>query len=114
VSGLDETKSFVVAYHDYIRQTEYQLASRSSYRINELQTLPSQLPEDLQLHALTELRALRLENFHAALRARVARFAHPSSTLETAFRDISYTRQKPLHIRDVRWCCAQLSGSKEK
>lgn len=114
MSGLDETKSFVVAYHDYIRQTEYQLASRSSYRINELQTLPSQLPEDLQLHALTELRALRLENFHAALRARVARFAHPSSTLETAFRDISYTRQKPLHIRDVRWCCAQLSGSKEK
>jgi SWI/SNF-related matrix-associated actin-dependent regulator of chromatin subfamily A protein 2/4 len=44
------------------RDREYRIASRISYRINELQNIPDTLSPDLKTEALIELRGLRLKD----------------------------------------------------
>lgn len=47
------------------------LAARVALRIDELNTLPATMADDLKLKAQIELRALRLLNFQRQLRAEV-------------------------------------------
>ena len=58
------------AEHMYLntRRREFRIASRVSYRINELQMLPQTIPERNKIRALTELLSLRLKDVQAEVR----------------------------------------------
>ena len=49
--------------HSVFLQTLFRVSARISHRIQELQSLPAVMAEDIKTKAMVELRALRLLNF---------------------------------------------------
>ena len=87
---------------EVIKERENRIAQRIAYRIKELQNLPANLPEDLRVKALTELRALRLVHFQKKLRQEVVGCMRRDATLETALNPKLYKRTKRQGLRDAR------------
>ena len=87
---------------DIIKERENRIAQRIAYRMKELQNLPSNLPEDLRIKAITELRALRLVSFQKKLRQEVVGCMRRDSTLETSLNPKLYKRTKKQGLRDAR------------
>ena len=87
---------------DIIKERENRIAQRIAYRMKELQNLPTNLPEDLRIKAMTELRALRLVHFQKKLRQEVVGCMRRDSTLETSLNPKLYKRTKRQGLRDAR------------
>ena len=87
---------------DIIKERENRIAQRIAYRMKELQNLPSNMPEDLRIKAMTELRALRLVSFQKKLRQEVVGCMRRDSTLETSLNPKLYKRTKKQGLRDAR------------
>ncbi|KAK4337108.1 hypothetical protein RND71_043426 [Anisodus tanguticus] len=87
---------------DIIKERENRISQKIAYRMKELQNLPANLPEDLMVKAMTELRALRLVSFQKKLRNEVVGCMRRDSTLETALNPKLYKRTKRQGLRDAR------------
>lgn len=87
---------------EVIKERENRIAQRIAYRIKELQNLPANIPDDLRVKALTELRALRLVHFQKKLRQEVVGCMRRDATLETALNPKLYKRTKRQGLRDAR------------
>ena len=84
------------------KERDNYIAQRIAHRIEELSTLPANLPEDLRLKAMVEYRALRLLNFQKQLRADVIACMRRDSTLETGQNPKLYRRPKRIGLREAR------------
>ncbi|XP_074603236.1 SWI/SNF-related matrix-associated actin-dependent regulator of chromatin subfamily A member 2-like isoform X2 [Brevipalpus obovatus] len=87
---------------EIIKETENKIAQRIAHRIEELQNISGNLPEDLQVKAITELRALRLVNFQRQLRKEVIAHMRRDTSLETGLNPKLYKRTKRIGLRDAR------------
>jgi len=87
---------------EILKERENKIAQRIAHRIEELQNLPANLPEDLRIKAMTELRALRLVNFQRQLRQEVVSCMRRDTTLETGLNPKLYKRSKRQSLRDAR------------
>ncbi|XP_041475495.1 transcription activator BRG1-like isoform X1 [Lytechinus variegatus] len=87
---------------EILQERENRVAARISYRVQELQTLPGNLPEDLRVKATIELRALRLLNFQKQLRQDVVACMRKDTTLESALNIKAYKRSKKQTLREAR------------
>ncbi|XP_070563985.1 probable global transcription activator SNF2L2 [Ptychodera flava] len=87
---------------DILHEREHRIAARISYRIQELESLPGSLPDDLRTKATIELRALRLLNFQRQLRQDVVACMRRDTTLETALNSKAYKRCKRQSLREAR------------
>ena len=80
----------------------HRVTARIAYRVQELNTLPGNLPEDLRVKATIELRALRLLNFQKQLRQDVVACMRKDTTLESALNIKAYKRSKKQTLREAR------------
>ncbi|XP_064476618.1 transcription activator BRG1-like isoform X2 [Ornithodoros turicata] len=87
---------------EILKEKENRLTSRIAHRIEELSKLPANLPEDLRIKAMIELRALRLLNFQRQLRAEVVQCMRRDTTLETSLNPKLYKRSKRQSLREAR------------
>ncbi|KAL3186507.1 hypothetical protein MRX96_027543 [Rhipicephalus microplus] len=87
---------------EILKEKENRLTSRIAHRIEELSKLPANLPEDLRIKAMIELRALRLLNFQRQLRAEVVQCMRRDTTLETSLNPKLYKRTKRQSLREAR------------
>ncbi|RWS25890.1 transcription activator BRG1-like isoform X4 [Leptotrombidium deliense] len=87
---------------EIIKERENKIAQRIAYRIDELENLPANLAEDLQMKAMIELRALRLVEFQRQLRQEVTCCMRRDTTLETQANPKLYKRTKRQGLRDAR------------
>lgn len=78
------------------------LHARIAYRIQELESLPGTLTDDMRRKAMIELRALRLLDFQKQLRNEVLYCSRRSTTLETALNLRAYKRAKKQSVREAR------------
>ncbi|PIK43492.1 putative transcription activator BRG1 [Apostichopus japonicus] len=85
-----------------LNERENRIASRIAYRIQELQSLPGSLPQDLKVKATIELKALRLLNVQKQLRQEIVSSMRSDTTLETALNSKAYKRSKKQTLRDAR------------
>eukprot|EP00730_Choanoeca_flexa_P019626 TRINITY_DN9595_c0_g1_i3.p1 TRINITY_DN9595_c0_g1~~TRINITY_DN9595_c0_g1_i3.p1 ORF type:complete len:1242 (+),score=413.12 TRINITY_DN9595_c0_g1_i3:249-3974(+) len=95
-------KSYVSAFKDAITTAEFQLASRISYHINELQQLPANVSEDLQVKAMQQLHMLRVKDLQTKLRQEVEAFRFKNTSLRTAYRRTALMRNMHPKIRDAK------------
>eukprot|EP00045_Choanoeca_perplexa_P018934 m.293609 g.293609 ORF g.293609 m.293609 type:complete len:1204 (+) comp26561_c0_seq1:142-3753(+) len=95
-------KSYVTTFKDAITTAEFQLASRISYHINELQQLPANVAEDVQLKAMQQLHMLRVKDLQAKLRGEIETFKFEDTTLRTAYRRTALMRTMHPKIRDAK------------
>ncbi|RWS06402.1 Transcription activator BRG1-like protein [Dinothrombium tinctorium] len=87
---------------EIIKERENKIAQRIAYRIEELENLPANLPDDLRMKAMIELRALRLVDFQRQLRQEVTSCMRRDTTLETQANPKLYKRTKRQGLRDAR------------
>ncbi|KAI2800904.1 Transcription activator BRG1 [Blomia tropicalis] len=87
---------------DLKRERENCIAQKIAHRIHELDNLPGNMPEDLKVKALIEVRALRLLNFQKQLRADVIACMRRDTTLETGQNPKLYRRPKRIGLREAR------------
>ena len=87
---------------DLLNERENRIAQRIGLRIQSLQKLPANLPDDLSIKAQIEMRALRLLNFQRQLRAEVVQSMRRDTTLETALNSKMYKRAKRQGLREAR------------
>ncbi|XP_013396616.1 transcription activator BRG1 isoform X1 [Lingula anatina] len=87
---------------EILNEREYRLANKIALRIQELENLPANIPEDLKTKAMIELRALRLLNFQRQLRGEVVTCMRRDTTLETALNPKAYKRSKRQSLREAR------------
>uniref|UniRef100_H2YVT6 Uncharacterized protein n=1 Tax=Ciona savignyi TaxID=51511 RepID=H2YVT6_CIOSA len=70
------------------------IEARIAQRINELQNIPANIPDDLRVRATIELKALRMLGFQKQLRQEVLGAMRRDTTLETALNAKAYKRVK--------------------
>ncbi|CAG0885583.1 unnamed protein product [Darwinula stevensoni] len=85
-----------------LQERENRLATRIAHRIQELNDLPGNLPEDIRFKAQLELRALRLINFQRQLRSEIVTAVRRDTSLETALNVKAYKRCKRQGLREAR------------
>ncbi|OTF70525.1 global transcription activator SNF2L2-like protein, partial [Euroglyphus maynei] len=84
------------------KERENCIAQRIAHRIQELQNLPGNMPEDLRMKAMIEYRALRLLHFQKQLRADVIACMRRDTTLETGQNPKLYRKPKRIGLREAR------------
>lgn len=70
--------------------------------MDQLNNLPTNMPEDLRIQAQIELRALRCLNFQRQLRSEIIACTRRDTTLETAVNVKAYKRTKRQGLREAR------------
>ncbi|XP_055387914.1 ATP-dependent helicase brm isoform X2 [Condylostylus longicornis] len=85
-----------------LQERENRIATRIALRVQELQSLPTTMSEDLRLQAAIELRALRVLNFQRQLRSEIVQCTRRDTTLETAVNVKAYKRTKRQGLREAR------------
>lgn len=87
---------------EILKERENRLAARIVHRIEEFSNLPANLPDDLRIKAMIELKALRLLNFQRQLRSEVISCMRRDTTLESSFNPKLYKRSKRQGLREAR------------
>ncbi|XP_022919947.1 ATP-dependent helicase brm isoform X2 [Onthophagus taurus] len=85
-----------------LQERENRVASRIAARIDQLNNLPTNMPDDLRIQAQIELRALRCLNFQRQLRSEIIACTRKDTTLETAVNIKAYKRTKRQGLREAR------------
>ncbi|XP_048506036.1 ATP-dependent helicase brm isoform X2 [Athalia rosae] len=85
-----------------LQERENRVAARISLRMEQLSSLPTNMPEDLRVQAQIELRALRVLNFQRQLRSEIIACTRKDTTLETAVNVKAYKRTKRQGLREAR------------
>lgn len=85
-----------------LNERENRMAARIALRMEQLKSLPTNMPEDLRIQAQIELRALRVLNFQRQLRSEIVQCIRRDTTLETAVNVKAYKRTKRQGLREAR------------
>ncbi|KAI9097249.1 SNF2-family ATP dependent chromatin remodeling factor snf21 [Phlyctochytrium arcticum] len=87
-----------------LAEREKQIQARINYRIQELESLPSNLNNDsgVKLKALIELKSLRLLEKQKKLRSEIVQSVSKSTTLATATDRNSFRRMKKQSLREAK------------
>lgn len=85
-----------------LQERENRVAARIASRMDELANLPTNMPDDLRVQAMIELRALRCLNFQRQLRSEIIACTRRDTTLETAVNMKAYKRTKRQGLREAR------------
>lgn len=89
--------------HSIISQRERRILGRIQYRINELETMPSNLNNgSVKLKAIVELKALKLLGKQKQLREEIMSGMIKSTTLATSADRLAYRRMKKQSLREAR------------
>ena len=83
-------------------EREHILKNRIQFRINELENLPNNLPHDLKLKAMIELKALKLSEYQRKLREEILRGTRKLTTLETSLDRSVFKKYRKQSIRETR------------
>lgn len=87
---------------EILRERENRISQRIAIRVDEISSLPVDLPEEIKQKAMIELKALRLAHFQRKLRREVVNCMRRDTNLETAFNPRLYKRSKRQGLRDAR------------
>ncbi|XP_025830418.1 ATP-dependent helicase brm isoform X3 [Agrilus planipennis] len=85
-----------------LQERENRVAARIAARMEQLQSLPTNMSDDLRMKAQIELRALRCLNFQRQLRTEIIACTRRDTTLETAVNLKAYKRTKRQGLREAR------------
>lgn len=85
-----------------LQERENRLANRIVNRLQDLSERACTIPDDLQIKAQIELRALRLFNFQRQLRQELVAGMRKDASLETSFQISAYKRVKRQGLREAR------------
>ncbi|KAK5650176.1 hypothetical protein RI129_001205 [Pyrocoelia pectoralis] len=85
-----------------LQERENRVAARIAARMEQLSSLPTNMPDDLRIKAQIELRALRCLNFQRQLRSEIVACTRRDTTLETAVNVKAYKRTKRQGLREAR------------
>ncbi|KAL7293002.1 hypothetical protein TKK_0013451 [Trichogramma kaykai] len=85
-----------------IQERENRVASRIALRMEQLNYLPTNMPEDLRTQAQIELGMLRVLNFQRQLRSEIIACTRRDTTLETAVNVKTNKRSKRQGLREAR------------
>uniref|UniRef100_A0A915ETT0 Uncharacterized protein n=1 Tax=Ditylenchus dipsaci TaxID=166011 RepID=A0A915ETT0_9BILA len=88
--------------HTILKERENRIQNRIGLRIQELNEVPLNIPQNLRIKAEIELRALRLLNFQTQVRNEVLGYLKRDTTLETALNPYAYRRTKRHTLREAR------------
>ncbi|XP_001607169.1 ATP-dependent helicase brm isoform X2 [Nasonia vitripennis] len=85
-----------------LQERENRVAARIALRMEQLNYLPTNMPEDLRIQAQIELGMLRVLNFQRQLRTEILACTRKDTTLETAVNVKAYKRTKRQGLREAR------------
>ncbi|XP_014210682.1 ATP-dependent helicase brm [Copidosoma floridanum] len=85
-----------------LQERENRVAARIALRVEQLNYMPTNMPEDLRIHAQIELGMLRVLNFQRQLRTEILACTRKDTTLETAVNAKVYKRTKRQGLREAR------------
>jgi SWI/SNF-related matrix-associated actin-dependent regulator of chromatin subfamily A protein 2/4 len=85
-----------------LQERENRVAARIALRMEQLNYLPTNMPEDLRIQAQIELGMLRVLNFQRQLRTEILACTRKDTTLETAVNVKAYKRTKKQGLREAR------------
>ncbi|XP_050474454.1 ATP-dependent helicase brm-like [Bombus huntii] len=85
-----------------LQERENSVATRIALRMEQLNSLPTNMPEDLRIQVQIELRMLRVLNFQRQLRSEILACTRKDTTLESAVNVKAYKRTKKQGLREAR------------
>ncbi|XP_060813806.1 ATP-dependent helicase brm-like [Bombus pascuorum] len=85
-----------------LQERENRVATRIALRMEQLNSLPTNMPEDLRMQVQIELRMLRVLNFQRQLRSEILACTRKDTTLESAVNVKAYKRTKKQGLREAR------------
>lgn len=85
-----------------LQERENRVTTRIALRMEQLNSLPTNLPEDLRTQVQIELRMLRVLNLQRQLRSEVLACTRKDTTLESAVDIKDYRRTKRQGLREAR------------
>lgn len=85
-----------------LQERENRVATRIALRMEQLNSLPTNMPEDLRIQVQIELRMLRVLNFQRQLRSEILACTRKDTTLESAVNIKAYKRTKKQGLREAR------------
>merc|ERR1739838_1136410 len=85
-----------------LREREDRIESKIAHRIVSLESISADVPSEMKIKALIELKALRLVAFQKQLRQEVVTAMKRESTLDTALNVKAYKRVKRQSLREAR------------
>lgn len=85
-----------------LEERENRVTTRIALRMEQLNSLPTNLPEDLRTQVQIELRMLRVLNLQRQLRSEVLACTRKDTTLESAVDIKDYRRTKRQGLREAR------------
>ncbi|KOX75547.1 ATP-dependent helicase brm [Melipona quadrifasciata] len=85
-----------------LQERENRVTTRITLRMEQLNSLPTNMPEDLRTQVQIELRMLRVLNFQRQLRSEVLACTRKDTTLESAVDIKGYRRTKRQGLREAR------------
>ncbi|XP_071859810.1 ATP-dependent helicase brm-like [Bombus fervidus] len=85
-----------------LQERENRVATRIALRMEQLNSLPTNMPEDLRIQVQIELRMLRVLNFQRQLRSEILACTRKDTTLESAMNVKAYKRTKKQGLREAR------------
>ncbi|XP_043518267.1 ATP-dependent helicase brm-like isoform X2 [Frieseomelitta varia] len=85
-----------------LQERENRVATRIALRMEQLNSLPTNMPEDLRTQVQIELRMLRVLNLQRQLRSEVLASTRKDTTLESAVDIKDYRRTKKQGLREAR------------
>ncbi|XP_043588909.1 ATP-dependent helicase brm isoform X2 [Bombus pyrosoma] len=85
-----------------LQERENRVATRIALRMEQLNSLPTNMPEDLRIQVQIELRMLRVLNFQRQLRSEILACTRKDTTLESAVNVKAYKRTKKQGLREAR------------
>ncbi|KAK1117792.1 hypothetical protein K0M31_015728 [Melipona bicolor] len=85
-----------------LQERENRVTTRIALRMEQLNSLPTNMPEDLRTQVQIELRMLRVLNFQRQLRSEILACTRKDTTLESAVDIKGYRRTKRQSLREAR------------
>ncbi|XP_058799194.1 ATP-dependent helicase brm-like [Phymastichus coffea] len=85
-----------------LQERENRVAARIALRMEQLNYMPTNMPEDLRAQAQIELGMLRVLNFQRQLRSEILACTRKDTTLDTAVNLKSFKRTKRQGLREAR------------
>lgn len=85
-----------------LQERENRVTTRIALRMEQLNSLPTNMPEDLRTQVQIELRMLRVLNLQRQLRSEILAHTRKDTTLESAVDIKGYRRMKRQGLREAR------------
>ena len=85
-----------------LQEREDRVRTRIALRMEQLNSLPTNMPEDLRVQVQIELRMLRVLNFQRQLRSEILASVRKDTTIESAVDIKGYRRTKRQGLREAR------------